>query len=242
MMCRGNDKQYIFLARSDRLSFLRLLDQVALDCRWDVFTYCLMNNHFHLVVGTPATTLAVGMKMLNGVYTQLFNARHSRVGHLYQGRYVSKRIEKDEYLLSLERYVLQNPVRAGLCREVASWEWSSYRATAGLTPPPRFLKTDLVLGFFSESLNPIKDYVEFVNGESTPGPWTSLTFNREVAEELSDLKSLIRAPHDKKSRDQDVLNAFENHGFSMSQIAAHLGLTPAAVSKIISRSRKEHSG
>lgn len=239
VMSRGNEKQNIFRSRSDRTAFLRMLSEVCTEQSWQIHTYCLMNNHFHLIVETPEKTLAIGMKALCGVYAQWFNARHGRVGHLYQGRYVSRLIEKDEYFLALQRYILQNPVRAGLCCEAVEWEWSSYSATIGISPRPDFLDPDFALGFFSDGGNSVQAFIEYVSEKSVPGPWMSSTMPLRVAREQNDLRSIITSRHDRDARNVQILEAFDRFGFTMTEIAHFLEVTPAAVSKIISRMRRE---
>ena len=126
---RGNAGQDIFLDARDSQRFLDILDQVATRLRWRCFAYCLMSNHYHLVVETPAPNLSHGMRQLNGRYTQAFNRRHGRGGHLFQGRYKAILVERDAYLKEVCRYVVLNPVRAGLAPDARAWRWSSYRAT-----------------------------------------------------------------------------------------------------------------
>jgi len=101
-----------------------------------VHAYCLMSNHYHLLIETPDGNLSKGMRQLNGLYTQDFNRAHKRVGHVYQGRYKAILVEKQAYLLELARYIVLNPVRAEMVRSAKDWKWSSYRATAGLTETP----------------------------------------------------------------------------------------------------------
>ena len=109
-----------------------------------------MSNHYHLLVETPDGNLSRGMRQLNGVYTQLFNRVHNRVGHVFQGRYKAIHVEKDDYLQELCRYVVLNPVRAGMVRSAREWKWSSYRATAGQVEVPTFLEVDWILGCFGK--------------------------------------------------------------------------------------------
>ncbi len=131
LTARGNARQEIFLDDQDRRAFLGLLGREVEQQRWRCHAYCLMDNHYHLLVETPEGRLAGGMRRLNGVYTQGFNRRHERVGHLFQGRYRSIVVDQESYLLELSRYVVLNPVRAGMVKRVEEWAWSSYRATAG---------------------------------------------------------------------------------------------------------------
>jgi REP element-mobilizing transposase RayT len=146
---RGNARQDIFLVKNDRLLFFDRLAREIDQQRWLCHAYCLMNNHYHLVIETPEANLVRGMTRLNGTYTQAFNRRHGRVGHVLQGRYESIVVDKDSYLLELARYVVLNPVRAGLVKEPAAWMWSSYRATVGEVVPPNWLTTDWLLEQFA---------------------------------------------------------------------------------------------
>jgi len=130
---RGNAKADIYKNTKDRQKFLSLLNIVCNRFSWYCHAYCLMDNHYHLLVETNNPTLSKGMKYLNGTYTQIFNQEHKRVGHIYQGRYKVILVEKESYVLELSRYIALNPVRARMVRAVKDWPWSSYRATAGIT-------------------------------------------------------------------------------------------------------------
>ena len=111
---RGNAQQKIYLDNLDRAAFLALLDKTRTRYDWLIHAYCLMGNHYHLLVETAAPTLARGMKLLNGSYSQRFNFRHNRVGHLFQGRYNAIIVDQESYLLELARYIVLNPVRADM--------------------------------------------------------------------------------------------------------------------------------
>jgi REP element-mobilizing transposase RayT len=128
---RGNRRADIFLDDQDHDRFLAGLRSVIERYRWLCSAYCLMDNHYHLLIETPAANLSQGMRQLNSVYTQAFNRRHGGVGHVLQGRYKAILVEADAYLLELARYIVLNPVRAGMVRGAGDWPWSSYRATAG---------------------------------------------------------------------------------------------------------------
>lgn len=145
---RGNWQRDIYLDARDRESFLSLLGVVVADCGWNCHAYCLMDNHYHLLVHTPRANLADGMRDLNGRYARQFLQRHGHDGHLFGRRYHPVLVRRQEHLLEVARYVVLNRVRAGACRLVVDWPWSSYSATAGLTRRPRFLTTDLTLGLF----------------------------------------------------------------------------------------------
>jgi REP element-mobilizing transposase RayT len=132
---RGDRKEAVFTCDADRISFLELLNTTAARYHWHVLAYCLMENHYHLVLEVVAPNLSAGMKRLNGVYTQRFNHAYGRVGHVFQGRYKSQTIGTEQHLFEACRYVVLNPVRAGLVNDPADWQWSSYRASAGLDAP-----------------------------------------------------------------------------------------------------------
>jgi putative transposase len=135
---RGVRKTAIFREDADRRCFLGLLQTTLLRYGWELHCYCLMTNHFHLLVTTPDPNLSAGMKYLNSRYAQWFNQRHGLEGHFVERRFYSRLVETEEYLLTLTRYILLNPVRAGLCRSAGEWRWSSYRATvSALSELPR---------------------------------------------------------------------------------------------------------
>jgi putative transposase len=174
---RGNERQVVFQEDEDRERFLTLLGKVAGDFNWRVHAYVLMGNHYHLMVETPEPTLSRGMRHLNGVYSQAFNRRHDRVGHLFQGRFKAILVERESHLLELIRYVVMNPVRAGFVRSPRNWKWSSFRATAGLTSGPLWLESGWTLEQFEPSRpKAIDRYREFVGAEAGRAyrPWDSL--------------------------------------------------------------------
>jgi REP element-mobilizing transposase RayT len=173
---RGNARQDIALEDKDRAAFLAVLAKARERFAWLVHAYCLMGNHYHLMVETPEANLSRGMRQLNGVYTQRFNRRHGRVGHLFQGRYKAILVERESYLLELCRYVVLNPLRAGMVRRPGDYRWSSYRATAGEERAPAFLTTDWILGQFAPRRAPAQEaYRAFVAaGAGRAAPWGDL--------------------------------------------------------------------
>lgn len=168
---RGNEKKPVFKDDTDRENFLNALQHVIKRYNWICHAYCLMTNHYHLLIETPDGNLSLGMRQLNGVYTQLFNKWHGRVGHLFQGRFKAILIQKDSHLLAVCRYVVLNPVRAKMAEAPEAWKWSSYLATAGKTRSHPCLTTDWVLGQFSRRLDKAEnEYRQFVHqgiGEKT---------------------------------------------------------------------------
>ena len=138
IVTRGVRKLPLFTDDRDREVFLRLLDTTVARYGWELHAYCLMTNHFHLLLTTPGANVSAGMQYLNGSYAQWFNWRHGYEGHLVERRFWSKLIASDEQLVQTARYIVLNPVRAGICATAADWLWSSYRAMAnGLRHGPR---------------------------------------------------------------------------------------------------------
>jgi REP element-mobilizing transposase RayT len=146
--CRGNRRQPIFLARGDELVFLGLLAEVVVGFGWQCLSYCVMPNHYHLLLYAEREKLSKGMHRLNGIYAQRFNRRYGLDGHLFQDRFYVSVVESDWHLLEATRYLPLNPVRAGLREHPADWAGSSYRALAGLEPAPAFLAADELLAHF----------------------------------------------------------------------------------------------
>jgi len=173
---RGNARQRIYGSDTDRQGFLAILASVVNRSHWLCHAYCLMDNHYHLLIETPAANLSRGMRQLNGIYTQWFNRTHHRVGHLFQGRYKAIVVDKESHLLELCRYVVLNPVRAKMVRGAGQWPWSSYRATAGKREPPDYLTVDWVLGQFSEKKREAQEHYQvFVaEGMASESPWSAL--------------------------------------------------------------------
>jgi REP-associated tyrosine transposase len=160
---RGTEGRDIYLDDLDRRRFVRVLAEIVQERNWTCGAYCLMTNHFHLLVQTPEPDLAIGMHRLNSDYANYFNRRHDHVGHLFQSRYSSEVIERESHLLETCRYIVLNPVRAGLCRRPGRWPWSNYGATAGYDSPPAFLAVDWILAHFGTTpRRAALRYVEFV--------------------------------------------------------------------------------
>ena len=149
----------MFVDEADYLTFLHWLEQTVTRQGWLCHAFCLMSNHYHLLLETFGPDLGAGMLLLNGSYARYFNNRHGAVGHVFQGRYRAESVTRDGHLLETCRYIALNPVRAGLAARPFDWRWSSYRATAALGRRPPFLFVDLVRELFGSS----GGYAEFCN-------------------------------------------------------------------------------
>jgi REP element-mobilizing transposase RayT len=251
---RGNARQNIFFTDADRELYLSTLAGVVRRYRWICHAYCLMANHYHLLIETPKANLSIGMRQLNGIYTQSFNRRHQRVGHLFQGRFKAILVEKEAHLLELCRYVVLNPVRVKGGASAQSWKWSSYRATAGLSSVPEFLSTDWILEQFGKTRSRARQhYREFVRDGMASRPWDDLKgqiylgsqgFIEKHASGKEHLKEIPRAqlraakPSLKqifaRRGEKGIAEAYEQ-GYRLSEIAAHLDVHYATVSRRLKR-------
>jgi REP element-mobilizing transposase RayT len=161
---RGNEQRDIFRDDKDREWFLGYLETAVGRYKAVIHVYCLMNNHYHLLLSTPEGNLAQIMRHINGGYTTWFNKRHNRYGHLFQGRYKAILVDADVYAGELSRYIHLNPVRAGMIRQLEQYQWSSYTAYSGKTKPARWFTTEWLLRYFGQKPDTArKAYVLFVN-------------------------------------------------------------------------------
>jgi REP element-mobilizing transposase RayT len=261
---RGNGRNPIFDDDRDRKGFLFTLDDVVQRYRWICHAYCLMENHYHLLIETPEANLSRGMRQLNGVYTQRFNRRHKKTGHLFEGRFKAILVEKENYLLELCRYVVLNPVRAGMIERPESWKWSSYRPTAGFQRAPNYLKIDWILGLFdSRKSLAQKKYREFVRegiGQGAPrgkirgqifiGEEGFIKKFKDLLEDKKEVKEIPRLHRvagrsslqeiftqrlGKGTRDAKIYLAHVDYGYTLKEIADYLGIHYTTVSKALNR-------
>jgi len=261
---RGNERKPIYKNDEDRKRFLKVLQQVNERFNWICHAYCLMRNHYHLIIETPDGNLSKGMRQLNGVYTQSFNRRHGRTGHVFQGRYKAILIEKESYLLEVSRYVVLNPVRAKAVKEPKGWEWSSYRGTAGIEKPHPCLTPDWILGQFGSKKGKAQQkYREFVNdGIRERGIWENVTGQSILGGDdfvgqllgyikgHEDVKEIPKSQRyagrpaltnifkeesvDKGVRATAIRKAVLEHGYSQKEIADFLRIHYSTISRAVS--------
>ncbi len=263
---RGNAQADIFLDDADRAMFLHTLAGVISRFGWACHAYCLMDNHYHLVIETPEANLCLGMRQLNGVYTQRFNRSHDQVGHIFQGRYKSILVERDVYLLELCRYVVLNPVRANMVKDVCQWGWSSYCATAGINNPPAWLRIDWLLSQFGKQRRRcMEQYAQFVEeGLSRASIWDGLSqqvylgrddFIDQIKLKLSGRNDLAEVPRAQWKQSGKSLDEYidevgdRNHamafayldgGHRMNEIAKRFGVHYATVSRAVKKIEKRN--
>lgn len=262
---RGDRGEDIYDDNEDREAFLTLLASVAERFNWLIHAYCLMGNHYHLLIETPNGNLAQGMRQLNGVYTQHSNRRHQRAGHLFQGRYKAILVQKDSYLLEVARYIVLNPVRAGMVRSAGDWPWSSYRATAGRGGTPVWLTVEWLLSAFGARIREAQlAYRRFVSaGRGHPAPWEAVAHQAFLGDEafidamrqrieqsnrpLAEIPRAQRAGRTRPiadyeahadTRDGAIGRAYASGAYSMQEIGAHFGLHYSRISRIVNRAER----
>jgi REP element-mobilizing transposase RayT len=221
---RGNSRRRIFLQTGDRAFFLSLLREVAAKHDWHCLGYCLMENHFHLVVETPRCTLGSGMRDLGSRYAQWFNDFHTTGGgHLFQARFGSKPVCRDEQFVQLLRYVARNPVRAGLCQRPEGWRWSSHRGLLRGDPHP-LVAVDRVIerldGLGTSYAQLFDSDCPLAGVDPDLSPW-------QMRLPLSELLAGTDAVA--------ALSAARREGYRLAEIAAHLGVSEATVSRRLAR-------
>ena len=257
VIARGNARQPIYLADADFRLWLRLLWRVADRLDWTIRAYCLMPNHYHLLMQTRTATLSRGMRDLNGAYAEAFNARHKRVGHLLQGRYKSILLQDAARAVTLSRYIALNPVEAGLAATPDGWPWSSYAATIGLVRRPRRLDATAVLAAFASGGDDGREaYARFVH-EGTGRAASALSgrvptiagddmFVASVLEPRQPVSAevpRVERAHPplavfsaRSSRDEAIRAAWASGLYPQTEIARHFRLHYTTVNRIIGNS------
>ena len=255
---RGDGREDIYLSEADRRVWLDVFGQVCKRFNWVCHAWCQMSNHYHLLIETPEANLAQGMRQLNGVYTQRFNRAYGRVGHVFQGRYKAILVERDSYLLELARYVVLNPLRAGMVKRLETWPWSSYLATCGQAPVPAWLQPDWILAQFGrQRASVIHKYVEFVHeGARLPSVWTQLQgqiylgseiFVKKMQAHIERRPSLGEIPRAQRrmltqpltefeqryERNEAMARAYLSGQHTMAAIAGHFGVHYSTVSRMV---------
>jgi len=260
---RGDRREDIYEDDEDRITFLSILGKVVSEYNWICHGYCLMSNHYHLIIETLDSNLSKGMRQLNGVYTQATNRRHKRTGHLFQGRYKAILVDKESYLLELARYVVLNPVRAkGMVRTIDDWPWSSYLGMINKVNAEDWLTTDWVLSQFGEGrIQAINRYQQFVlEGVSQDIElWSKLKgqiylgsdefvskVQSKIEKEQDDwsipkkqkraiVKSISEIESQAVDRNSAIITAYATGAYSQREIGDYFHLHPSTVGVIVRR-------
>ena len=247
-IARGNNRERIVRDDKDRIEFLAILAR-ALE-RYGVLchAYCLLDNHYHLVVETPLANLPLFMRQLNGFFARYVNKQHGRIGHVFQARYRSILVEKESYFLAVCRYVLLNPVRAGICARPDEYHWSSYRETAGLISRGALLCSDSLLSQFAPSRPRAEArYREFV-ALGSPNLNAEVRGERLGSDEFLKRDFKLPTPLEEVPRRQwqpdrrelaeifateptPIATAYRDHDYRLAEIACFLGYHYSTISR-----------
>jgi len=259
VMARGNARGEIFLDDDDREAFIENLGRVCARFDWRVWAWCLMSNHYHLLVETIRPTLSKGMREINGVYTQRFNRCHGRVGHVLQGRYKGVLVQKDTHLLELSRYVVLNPVKAGIAETAGDWQWSSYRAVMGKAAALDWLAVTETLKLFHAQRGPARRaFARFVaDGVNADDPYDQIPragflgeesfiekvldkvgkqpISAEVPKRLRPARSLEQIERNAGARDRAIADAYTTGAYTLTEIGDYFGIHLSTASRIARR-------
>lgn len=258
---RGDRREAIYEDDADRLAFIDLFSRVISRHNWICHAYCLMSNHYHLIVETPQANLSDGMTRLNGEFAQASNRRHRRRGHVFQGRFTGIVVDKDSYLMELTRYVVLNPVRANMVVTPGDWPWSSYGAMIGEVLAPDWLSTDgLLLQFGDDRATARMGYREFVAaGVGAESIWSELrqqiylgddNFVTRVQAQADVSGDVLEVPRSQRripvlsleaicdrfeDRDVAVAEAYKSGGYTYRQIGEFFEIHRSTVRRIARR-------
>lgn len=240
----------------DRTRFLDFLERTCVTNDVDCLAFCLMTNHYHMVITTQQPNLSRAIQQLNFRYAQWWNHRHARPGHVFQGRFGAQVIQSETYLLAVCRYVVLNPVRAGLVTAPEHWRWSSYRGTAGLEPAPAFLQPGALwalLGAFSDTraARRFQEFVQRTAGASEAPPREPVLGDRNFVDRFRERRrAASREVTTRERRSRPLLAEFfaqafaaperaaaamaaRKGGYTLAEIGAFLGVHYSTVSKMI---------
>ena len=257
---RGDRQKAIYLDDHDREGWLSVLARVCRRFNFIVHAYCQMTNHYHVMLETVEGNLAQGMRQLNGIYSQDFNRRHHLVGHVFQGRYKAILVQKECYLLELARYIVLNPVRAGMVNRAEEWPWSSHAAFVATSGAPAWLETDWLLSQFGPSrIEAVKAYRKFIaSGMDRRSPLKEtqhqlvLGNDAFVAQHSQPLgqqeltavcrdqrrlgaRSLAQYSEEYSNRDEAMARAYRSTVFAMVEIAKHFNVSYQTVSRAVKK-------
>ncbi|MGI5880031.1 MAG: REP-associated tyrosine transposase [Syntrophomonadaceae bacterium] len=241
IMLRGNERKNIFNSDGDKQRFLEILFEKKQEGRFHMHAFCLMDNHIHLMISEGSEDIAKVMKRITVSYVYYFNKKYKRVGHLFQDRYKSEVVEQDSYVLSLARYIHQNPVKAGMVKRPDDYKWSSYNSYLNKDNYyRRMLDTDIVLGLFAIDREvAVEEYIKFMNEESQErfiDLQEEAMIMEEEAIELWEKMLLERGFENNekmKIPDSWIIEFKEQTNLSLRKIAAITGLNKDKLNKIL---------
>ena len=266
IISRGNGGNNIFQDKVDYQIFLEEFKDVLDDYNWISFAYCLMPNHYHLFIKTLDPNLSIGMRQLNGNYTQRSNIRHKRYGHLFQGRFKSILVEGDAYHAKLIQYITINPIKAKLVKTLNQWQWSSHKEIMGTKKLTGCVNIKVALSFFdSNKIVAKKEYINYLKQKTNDKAiydnlrsgfiLGSIEFAKEVVKKYINNKSIENIKKErfidrpkldkifkniksKKERNKAIFKSFKDYGYTQIVIGNYLNIHYASISRIIKNEKK----
>ncbi len=234
VVLRGINRGDIFFDDNDSLRFLETLAQKKKNQEYELYGYCLMSNHVHLLVREKADTVSRTMSRIGTSYAKWYNQKYSRSGHVFQGRYSSECIEDDKYLLTVVRYIHNNPVKAGMVREREAYQWSSIHAyTDGKEYPQELTETEYILNIFHQNrIEAIQAFREFMKQENEDACLDEENKRKKTdgevkseIEELMDSEPIGKLQGMEKEKRNAILRTIKaSEGVTLRQIARVTGL------------------
>jgi putative transposase len=252
---RGNERKKVFKSKRDREKFLEYLESATQRYDAVIHVYCLLDNHYHLLLETPSGNLSQIMRHINGAYTTYCNVKRKRSGHLFQGRYKAILVDADEYAKELSRYIHLNPVRAEMVATPEEYDWSSYQYYIGRKKPPEWLTREFILGYFNKKVSTAqkgyhgfvselvhKNFIAFIREEYLAGkePDKEIPALQELHEKISiqDIFALVDnffGNEPALSRNVKLFLCRKYTGERLKDIGAHFGIGESGVSQASSR-------
>lgn len=239
---RGVAKNNIFLNNQDKEKFLEILGYVAKEFKFNIHSFCLMDNHYHLLIENQKENLSSGMRQLNSTYASYFNRKHDRVGHLWQDRYKSWFVMSDEYLFTLFKYIESNPVKAKMSKKIGEYKYSATYSILN-DGVPLFLKNSFVLRDYNtaelfDTLSiPLANY-EIQKIDKFHKIVFKTNKDEIVQTKTVELKEYFNSVVSKSDRNIAIQKAF-NGDYSKSEISREIGLSVTGVSNIIKKFKIE---
>lgn len=255
---RGNRRQNIYRNDVDRQVWLSILGRVCARHNWKVHAFCQMTNHHHLLIETIDPTIAQGMQQLNGHYSRYFNKRHELAGHVFQGRYHAILVDRQSYLLEVSRYVVLNPLRAGIVQSIDEWPWSSFFYCSDDTHAPFWLEREWLLGHFghprAHAVTRYRNFILAGIGKSSPlkaarhqvllgddafvANYQHLQYSRQLVEAVRIERGAVALPLDAyrrryANRDEAMARAYQSTAYTMPQIARTFDVSTKTVSRAV---------
>lgn len=240
VMLRGVARMSIFFDNDDRIRFLETMDRMKKEGQYEIYAYCLMDNHVHLLIKEGEDTIQRSLKRIGVSYAYYFNKKYDRAGHVFQDRFRSETIEDDSYLMSVARYIHNNPVKAGIAKRAEDYFWSSYHEYIKPGKASGKVNTEILLGMFSSNetiaIRRFKEFTtetakeEFIDMDNkAEKPEKPITNAGLEVEEL--LKSRgyslaeIRSLKDRTKRDQVLREIKERSSMSVRELSRVLGIS-----------------